>query len=154
MKLQYTDSEGNTQYSTIAESKAVKGEWVQLVNTNYMIPEDASDMYIYIETADSTNSFYVDELIGAVGGTGIAGEGSLDFEIIPGDVNCDGSINIFDLCAAKTGLTVGFENKIQQAAADVDGNGEADTTDLQLIQKYIGSVITEFPVGEPENSEN
>ncbi|MGN0585065.1 MAG: family 43 glycosylhydrolase, partial [Ruminococcus sp.] len=124
MKLQYTDSEGNTQYSTIAESKAVRGEWVQLVNTNYMIPEDASDMYIYIETADSTNSFYVDELIGAVGGTGIAGEGSLEFEIIPGDVNCDGSINIFDLCTAKAGFINGFENKIQQAAADVDGNGD------------------------------
>ena len=64
LKLQYTDSEGETQYSTIAEATAIKGEWVQIANKNYKIPADASDMQIYIETAETTNNFYIDEVIG------------------------------------------------------------------------------------------
>ena len=73
MKLQYTDSNGDTQYSQIAEGTAVKGEWIQLANTNYTIPDDASNMQLYVETADSTDNFYIDEAIGAVAGTIIDG---------------------------------------------------------------------------------
>lgn len=73
MKLQYRDGNGDTQYSTIAEGETIRGEWVQLRNTGYVIPADASDMQLYIETADSTNNFYVDEAIGAVEGTEIQG---------------------------------------------------------------------------------
>lgn len=53
-KLQYTDANGDTQYDTIAEATAIKGEWVQLANKNYKIPADASNMQIYLETAEST----------------------------------------------------------------------------------------------------
>lgn len=56
MKLQYTDSNGNTCYSTISEAIAIQSEWVQLTNKNYQIPADASNMYIYVETADSANN--------------------------------------------------------------------------------------------------
>lgn len=35
LKLQYTDKDGKTQYSTVAESTAIKGKWVQLANKNY-----------------------------------------------------------------------------------------------------------------------
>ena len=73
MKLQYTGSDGEPHYSQIAAATAVKGEWVQLANTNYKIPEDATDMLLYIETAESTNNFYIDEAIGAVAGTKIDG---------------------------------------------------------------------------------
>lgn len=147
MKLQYTDANGETQYSTIAEGTALKGEWMQLANTNYKIPADASNMQLYIETAETTNNFYIDEVIGAVGGTGILGAGQ-PVKITLGDVNCDGSINIFDLSFAKNGYKNGFESSANQTAADVDQSGVFDTTDLRLLQEYIAHVITEFPVAE------
>ncbi len=147
MKLQYTDANGDTQYSTIAEGKANKGEWVQLANKNYKIPEDASGMQLYIETAETTNNFYIDEAIGAVGGTTILGAGEA-VTITLGDVNCDGSINIFDLSLAKNGYKNGFDSSANQTAADVDQSGVFDTTDLTLLQEYIAHVITEFPVAE------
>ena len=147
LKLQYTDANGDTQYSTIAEGTAVKGEWIQLANKNYKIPSDASNMQIYVETADSTNNFYIDEAIGAVGGTTIlgAGEGA---KITLGDVNCDGKINIFDLSIAKNGLKNGFEKSAWKIAADVDQSGVFDLTDIKLLQEYISNIITEFPVAE------
>ncbi len=147
MKLQYTDANGDTQYSTIAESTAVKGEWVQLANMNYKIPSDASNMYLYIETADSTNSFYLDETIVAVGGTGILGAGSQ--KIILGDVNSDGIVNSFDLVLARKGSLNGFDSTAAQMAADVDQSGVFDETDLTLLQDFILAKITKFPVAEP-----
>ena len=89
LKLQYTDANGDTQYSTVAEGHAIKGQWIQLSNTNYTIPADASNLQLYIETAETSNNFYVDEAIGAVAGTVIegAGEGKT---VIRGDLNFDG----------------------------------------------------------------
>lgn len=71
--LQYTGSDGETHYDKIATETVKKGEWTQLANTNYKLPDGATDMQIYVETDKSTNSFYVDEVIGAVAGTGILG---------------------------------------------------------------------------------
>lgn len=146
LKLQYTDANGETRYSTIAEATALKGEWVQLANTSYTIPEDASNLVLLVETADSLYNFYIDEAIGAPAGTEIAGAGSVDLTL--GDVNADGSINIFDLSCMKIGLKNGFDTTAAKIAADVDQSGTADTTDAQLLQQYIAHVITEFPVVE------
>lgn len=60
MKLQYTDADGNAQYASVAEGTANKGEWITLENEGYQIPSDATDMQIYVETANSTNNFYID----------------------------------------------------------------------------------------------
>ncbi len=81
--LQYDNSEGKTEYAKIATETISKGEWVQLANKNYKLPEGASNMIIYVETDDSTTSFYVDEVIGAVAGTTIIGPEK--HEIIPSE---------------------------------------------------------------------
>ncbi len=146
LKLQYTDGEGETRYSTIAEGTAVKGEWMQLANKNYLIPADATNMQIYVETAESVNNFYIDEAIGAVAGTSIQGAGESK-PITLGDVNCDGRINVFDLSLAKQGLTKGL-GSAEAIAADVDRSGVFDTTDIKLLQEYILGIIKEFPVAE------
>ncbi|MCR5143564.1 MAG: endo-1,4-beta-xylanase [Ruminococcus sp.] len=73
LTLQYDGSDGQAHYDKIATETVTKGKWVQLANTNYKIPSDASNMVIYVETDSSTNSFYIDEVIGAVAGTGILG---------------------------------------------------------------------------------
>lgn len=147
LKLQYTDANGDTQYSTVAEGTAIRGEWVQLANKNYLIPADATNMQLYVETAETTNNFYIDEVIGAVGGTGILGAGEAK-DIIPGDVNFDGVINVFDLCMAKSGVLKGFGSKAEEIAADVNLDETADITDIQLIQDFLLKKITEFPVAE------
>ncbi len=146
LKLQYVDSEGETQYSTIAEATAVKGEWVQLANTNYEIPADATDMKIYVETAESTDNFYIDEAIVAIPGTTIIGEGSQNIALA--DVNGDGKINVFDFCVAKKGVADGFEKKAAELSADVNQNTVTDIDDVKLIQQYLIKEITEFPIAE------
>lgn len=149
LKLQYKDAAGETQYATIAEGKAAKGEWVQLANKNFKIPADASDMQLYVESAETTNNFYIDEAIGAVGGTSILGAGAGSArDVIKGDVNGDNVIDIFDLGLAKRGLLKGFANQFDEKAADVDESGKVEVTDLILLQKYIHRLITEFPVAE------
>lgn len=146
MKLQYTDASGETNYSTIAEATAIQGEWVQLANTNYQIPSDATDMQLYVETADGTMNFYVDEAIGAVAGTVIAGAGAKKLTL--GDVNCDGFINALDLSDAKRGFMGSFDSSIAKLAADVDQSGKVDATDIGLLRDWILRKISEFPVAE------
>ena len=83
LTLQYKGSDGVTHYDKIASETVAKGEWVQLANTSYKIPEGASDLEIYVETDDASTSFYVDEVIGAVAGTGILGPEKKDPEPQP-----------------------------------------------------------------------
>ncbi|MDE6424744.1 MAG: carbohydrate binding domain-containing protein [Ruminococcus sp.] len=147
LKLQYTDKNGDARYSTIAESTAIKGEWVQLANRNYKIPADASDMQIYIETENSTSNFYIDEVIGAVAGTTIIGAGESK-NIILGDINSDGVINAFDMVLARKGIVDGFSDSAEKLSADVDQSGEYNINDAVLIQKFILGKINEFPVTE------
>ena len=149
LKLQYTDANGDTQYQTIAEGTAIKGEWVQLANKNYKIPEDATNMQIYIETAETTNNFYIDEVIGAVGGTTILGAGESK-NIILGDLNFDGVINAIDLCLIKRYSTGAFPDSASKIAGDVDQSWKVDVTDVKLLQDFLLARITEFPVVEKD----
>lgn len=148
MKLQYEDASGETQYSTVAEGTAYRDTWIKLTNTNYRIPEDASNMYIYVETESSTNSFYIDEAIGGIAGAKINGP-DVNVTIAPGDVNCDGVINIFDVVAARVGLVNGIGDIASEANADVDGNGKIEAADLVQIHNYVLGRITEFIPYEP-----
>lgn len=147
LKLQYTDENGETHYPTVAEGTGIKGEWIQLANKNYQIPSDASDMQLYVETAETTNNFYIDEAIGAVGGTTILGAGELK-DIILGDINFDGTVDSFDVFMAREGIINGFDSTAASVAADVDRSGIFDETDLKLIQDFVLSRITEFPTAE------
>lgn len=107
LKLQYIDANGDTQYNTIAEGTGIKGEWIQLANTNYQIPAGASNMQLYVETANTTNNFYIDEAIGAADGIGILGAG-VSKDIILGDLNSDNVINAIDLLSCKTWSIIRF----------------------------------------------
>nr|MDE5584232.1 family 43 glycosylhydrolase [Ruminococcus sp.] len=147
LKLQYVDKNGETQYSTVAEGKAVKGEWVQLANKNYKIPDDAKDMQLYVETAESTNNFYIDEVIGAIAGTTILGAGESK-DIVLGDINSDGKIDAFDVVLSRKGVVGGFDSESERLSADVDQSGKVEATDLVLLQSYVLGKIKEFPVAE------
>lgn len=156
LKLQYTDANGDTQYDSIATAKGVQGKWVQLANTNYTIPAGAKDMQIYVETADTTNNFYIDEAIGAVAGTVIPGAGTIDVPetLIPGDVNLDGVIDGFDLAAEKRGLAAGgFDNVFSAKVADVNKSTVFDAEDVQELSSFLlkkTTVFTDQTPPEPE----
>ena len=147
MKLQYTDAAGETKYDPIAVATTMKGEWVQLANSDYTIPSDASNAYLYVETADGTFDFMIDNAVGAGEATQIDGPG--EKKLIYGDINYDGMINIPDLCLIKSALTEGLTNSAAKAAADCNRDGKIDSEDAMLIFQYMQGKIEKFP--KPDN---
>jgi arabinoxylan arabinofuranohydrolase len=148
--LQYDGSDGETHYDEIASGTAPKGAWLQLANTNYTIPEGASNMLIYVETSDdSTGNFYVDEVVGAVAGTKIAGpDKPIVRKLTLGDLTFDGVITSLDVVLARRGIVNGINDALALRAADTDQNGKFELADLVLIQNFVLGRIKEFP--EPE----
>ncbi len=156
-KLQYTGSDGETHYDTIAEAETMKGTWVQLSNKSYTIPEGAKDLMIYVETPETTNDLYIDEAIGAPEGTEIPGAGIPDIipeitdppvSVTAGDLNSDKVIDVCDLALVKYGVINGFADAAQERAGDVTKDGKTDLADIVMIQKFLLGQIKAFPQGE------
>ncbi|MBQ4465786.1 MAG: endo-1,4-beta-xylanase [Oscillospiraceae bacterium] len=150
--IQYEDASGEVVYDKIDTATVPKGKWVQLQNSSFKIPEGAKNVIIYVETADSTTSFYVDEVIGAVDGTGFAGEGKPTnlgpTKRVKGDLDGDGVMDVFDLALAKRGLVSGFVNSIAEKNADIDENGKAEVSDIVQMAKFLVGKIDKFEVVE------
>ena len=147
LKLQYKGSDGEVHYSEIASSDAVKGGWVQLANTSYTIPADATELLIYVETAESTGNFYIDEAIGAPEGTVIEGAGPAK-DVIIGDIDFSGKIDTFDLILARKGvINGGFSDPYALRAADVNQDGTISISDAVLLSEYLLGKIKTFEEG-------
>ena len=69
LSLQYKDASGQTSYDSIAEATVEKNTWTKLENAAYTIPEGATDLLLYVETAASTIAFYIDDVAVAASGT-------------------------------------------------------------------------------------
>ena len=68
-------------------------------------------------------------------------------EILYGDVNLDGAIDIMDVIALNKFLLGSSElDKDNKAAADVDLNGQLDSTDSLNILKRVVDLIAKLPV--------
>ncbi len=151
LKLQYKDASGTTSYAGIAEAETIKGSWVQLQNTSYKLPAGATDMQIYVETPDSTNDFYVDDVYGASAGSTFKGAGGSK-KLTRGDVDYDGRISVFDVTLARQILTGQLDNAAALKAADADGSGKVEANDLVLIYEFVMGKITSFPIPpKPDN---
>lgn len=150
LTLQYTDASGTVNYDNIATVKASAGNWVHLSNKEYTLPSGASSMEIYVETTDTTTDFYIDEASAASAGTPPKPAG-----IITGDVDCDGTINAFDMVLMRKGLVSGFTDSNSKKAADIDKNGTPEMNDAVQLQQYLTGRIDEFTFVEappaPEN---
>ncbi len=68
MTLQY-NLNGEENYDTIAEATAADKKWTKLENTAYTIPEGATDLLVYVELAESTGDYYLDDFQAAASGT-------------------------------------------------------------------------------------
>ncbi|MBR3629354.1 MAG: endo-1,4-beta-xylanase, partial [Oscillospiraceae bacterium] len=153
LSLQYKGADGETYYDHIAEATAGKGEWVQLMNTTYTLPEGASQFNLYVEMPKSTSDFYIDDVIASVAGRALPGAGESTAKpartsALTGDVNGDGIIDIFDLGMAKRGILKGFANKYDERSADVDGSGTVEVADLVMLTQWLHGKLKEFPVPE------
>ena len=137
LTLQYDDASGETQYSTVAESTGAKGEWVQLAETSYTIPNGAKNLLLYVETADSMTDFYIDEAIGAPEGTKISAD--LETSVKPGDVNDDGEVTVLDAATFQKFL-LGLDVELDGDAADMNADGILNIYDLALLKKAHRSV--------------
>ncbi|MBR6580923.1 MAG: carbohydrate binding domain-containing protein [Ruminococcus sp.] len=152
LTLQYTTPESTTAYGEIATAKVSSGQWVQLTNKAYTIPEDASNLIIYVETIDTETSFYIDEAVAAPSGTEISGAKPL--VVSPGDVDCDGTIDVFDMILMRQALTKGLDNKFYEKSADVDKNGTIEIADAVQLEQYLLGKISEFTFNEPPKPDN
>jgi arabinoxylan arabinofuranohydrolase len=151
MKLQYGSGD-DTHYDTIAEGQAVKGEWVQLSNPSFKIPAGAGGGLLYLETHENegtTCDFYADEVIVAVDGTSIVGEGSANIVTYStADLDGSGTVNVGDYVIAKRLLKTGITDSKLKKAADVDQSTKFDAEDVKLIWQFITKKIKEFPKAE------
>jgi len=135
LSLQY-DVDGETNYAQIAESSGLKGEWIQLANKSYTIPSGASNLLLYVETADSTNSFYLDEAAAAPKGT------SIGIDIVPdikkGDVNNDNKIDSEDIQILSDYLVKKISS-VNSETADMDENGKLNVFDLVILKRTVNN---------------
>ncbi|MBR5362426.1 MAG: carbohydrate binding domain-containing protein [Oscillospiraceae bacterium] len=158
--LEYKDASGETQYDKIATETVSKGDWVQLANSSYKIPSGATNMQIYIETDSGTVDFLVDEVIIAPKGKEIDGPKAVVVKL--GDLDGDGVINSADLSIAKAGASKSFASDKIKQAADINGDGNVDKTDLAWYVEYIlgktdkfleRAAQSEVTPSEPETTE-
>jgi len=142
LTLQYT-ADGDVQYDKIAIAEDVpKGEWVQLSNEKYKIPEGATGLQMYVETDSDEYDFYVDEVIGAVSGTKI--DGPKAASVILGDLSGNGRIDGFDVALARKAVLGKLDDAAAMRAADVDKNGKVEAADLVQISQFVLGKFTEF----------
>ena len=66
-------------------------------------------------------------------------------EVVYGDANGDGEINLKDVLAARK-YVAGMETEINLVASDVNKDGAVNMKDILLIRKYVAGIITEFEV--------
>ncbi len=137
--------DGEDQYISVAEATGAKGEWVQLANNSFTIPEGASNLILYVETVDSTTDFYIDDVIGAQEGKINIGVTPLPTDYIRGDLNGDKVIDSFDVVLMRKAVIDVFTGKPTPAAADVNGDGTVRMDDLVLLQNYVLNTVGEFP---------
>ena len=154
LKIQYKDASGTTSYDGIAEASTIKGTWVQLANTNYKLPAGATDIMLYVETEDSTNSFYIDDVTAASAGTVIKGSGGTK-RLEYGDLNYDGRIDMFDVVLERQAVLGTLKDSMALKAADIDGVDEINVADLVLAYEFVMGKIKTFPERpEPPKPDN
>lgn len=147
--LQYNDADGVAHYDKVARGTCMGGNWIQLTNKSFMIPKNAEDIHIYVETESGRSDFYIDDFVAASKGTVISGAGC-GYMLTPGDATCDGRVDAFDVAAARKGYLTSFATVTAEANADADRSGAVEVNDLVLITEFALGKINKFPDNSPE----
>jgi subtilisin family serine protease len=91
---------------------------------NYTVSAYASPIPNEIDTTDNT---YTDGTI---------------IVTVPGDVNADGAVNIYDLVRVARAYGTKIGDPLYDPNRDVDGNGDIDLYDLVIVASYLGETST------------
>lgn len=124
--------DGKDQYLNVASGTGAKGEWIQLVNPSFKIPSGATNLLLYVETADTTTDFSVDEMIGGIENSVKKGEQ----KPLLGDVNEDGKVDVKDIILLQKYI-VCKEKTINFEAADMDANGNINVFDVVFLKRAV-----------------
>lgn len=142
----YTD--GAMKDWSVSVGKGEKAVWLDetagVINGNiltlkFQILDDAPDGLASV-TLTGFKASTLDET--AVDATVFAG-GITVTSRIPGDVNDDGEVDIFD-CVRLKKYIAGFDVTINEANADVNGDGEIDIFDCVRLKKYLAGFDVEL----------
>ena len=151
--LQYS-SGGTAVYDCIAEKNVISGTWTQLANTSYTIPAGAANPVLYIETAESTCDFFVDEIAIAADGVTITA-GQPEIRAKRGDVNQDGKVDAADAKTMQQYLLCS-DVTVNLSGADLDESGRLNAADLSLLKRILTAppeeTTTSPTVTEPQQS--
>ena len=135
LKLQYTDSEGTTQYKSVIDGvddglTCESGKWTEL-SGSYVIPEAEGDVSLYLEmSTDETADFLVDDLV-------ITGKQTETTRFNP-------TTETYNTMKVDSLLSTGNNARLKNAIAKAR-NGE----DVTLA--YIGGSITEGALASPNS---
>ena len=157
MTLQYIDKNGEEKYDEIRTVTAKSGEWTEISNTGYTIPEGASNLLLYFEAPDDLTDFYIDSFTAAVGGKPssiVTGKGVVEGSgivtppapegQIRGDFNGDKVVDSFDLITARDAIIkrmAGTKISLPLSVSDLNADNDFTIADIVTLQKYVlGSV--------------
>lgn len=142
----YTD--GAMKDWSVSVGKGEKAVWLDetagVINGNiltlkFQVLDDAPDGLASV-TLTGFKASALDET--AVDATVVAG-GVTVTSRIPGDVNDDGEVDIFD-CVRLKKFIAGFDVTINEANADVNGDGEIDIFDCVRLKKFLAGFDVEL----------
>lgn len=136
---------GEENYINVAKISGSKGEWVQLLNNSFTIPEGAANLLLYVETENSTTDFYIDDAIGAPEGKITSDTQPDPADYIPGDLDNDKVIDAFDVALERQAIISMFTGTQPPAAADVNSDGAVRMDDLVLLSNYVLGKEKKFP---------
>lgn len=145
--LQWEDTEGNQRcYVTSASASAVTGDAV-LFTAKFTTAEDftgttqVTPEVRYIR--NNTAVFSVFEEITATVESGTVEEGT---DVLPGDVNGDGVVNIKDAMLVYAYVNGRYKGtSFSEKAADVTGDGKVNSRDAMMLYAYVNKKINQFP---------
>ena len=141
LMLEYRDRNNETNYIVIDKKAVKKGEWTELSHPycELNIPEGAKDLVLFIDSFDDICDLYIDNVYVAAEGTKtFSSPDKTAVSDLPGDINCDGAIDVFDLAPLRRGiLNMIVDNAAAPANSDVNKDGKVNVADLVFLQRYL-----------------
>ena len=139
MTMQY-QSDGKAVYDTFAECDAASGEWVTLSADSYTVPQ-GTDPVLYVETAETTCDFCLDEVVITRIGAAVLPSGNFK----KGDADHSGKTDKTDAEALRDYL-LGKDSAVGKDTADLDEDGVLTAKDLSVLKDMLLN-----PPAEPEH---
>ena len=144
LSLQFTDSTGKTDYAHIATADAADKTWTKLENTSYTIPAGATDLVLYVETAESTCDLYVDSI--SAGTEGIKADittgGGKVGEIKAPTPKTDGSVDTSWIDPSKPMVAISFDDGTRDPSQEKRIIDALKKNGFHATFFYVGNWIT------------